>query len=265
MIKTGGMKLYKLHVGNGGAGPVSHGNSIAGGNIRVTRIQVGLACTACCEKSNFCTKCFNPVGFPVQYIGAATAVFLICGDKTAFHPCWIGDNIDGDMVLVQGYSFVVPDMVYKYCFQFQPCHVLCMYNALLRVSPLSSEIKFRWPVVHRVFLINIEFYPQVDKLPNSIRTVSYHHFNHVLIAQAISWCKRILNVQIKRVYAAENRGNASLGTCGIAVHDIPFGYKGNWTMVCNFQRKTQHGNTASDDKKICINDHGMDTFLINCD
>ena len=37
------MELNEFQVGDGGAGPVAHGNAVTGGDVRVRRVQVGLA------------------------------------------------------------------------------------------------------------------------------------------------------------------------------------------------------------------------------
>jgi hypothetical protein len=42
VIEAGGVELDELQVGHGGAGPVSHGDAVAGGDVRVAGVQVDL-------------------------------------------------------------------------------------------------------------------------------------------------------------------------------------------------------------------------------
>ena len=39
----GGVELHEFHVGDGGPGPVGHGDAVAGGHVRVAGVQVDLA------------------------------------------------------------------------------------------------------------------------------------------------------------------------------------------------------------------------------
>ena len=44
--QTGWMELVEFHVGDSTTGPPRHGDAITGGAVRITRIQVDLACSA---------------------------------------------------------------------------------------------------------------------------------------------------------------------------------------------------------------------------
>ena len=46
MIKTGGMELHELHVGNRCPGPIGHRHSVAGRDVRVGRVKIDFAATA---------------------------------------------------------------------------------------------------------------------------------------------------------------------------------------------------------------------------
>jgi len=77
MIKTGGMKLDKFQVGDPGAGPVGHGNTVAGGNIGIGGVEIRLSHSAGAENSHP-----GPVGgdgmiLPVKDKGAQAALLPV--------------------------------------------------------------------------------------------------------------------------------------------------------------------------------------------
>ena len=93
MIKAGRMELDELHVRDGSSGSIRHGHTVPCGDVRIRRIQINLAASACRQQNVRGRKRMNLCALFVQDIGAQTAVL-------SFGPELMGgDQVDGKPVL----------------------------------------------------------------------------------------------------------------------------------------------------------------------
>ncbi len=72
MIKTGWMKLDKFHVGDSGAGPISHGQTVSGCDIRIGCDQINLSRASRAENGIFGQVSINLSLIDIQDVSAQT-------------------------------------------------------------------------------------------------------------------------------------------------------------------------------------------------
>ncbi len=96
MEQGGGVELHEFHVGDGGPGPVGHGNAVAGGHVRVAGVQVDLAGAAAGQQGDLGGEGHDRIVVDVQDVGAQAAVLL----KLAAFDLGGGDQVDGDVVFI---------------------------------------------------------------------------------------------------------------------------------------------------------------------
>src|SRR5690606_10826541 len=73
MVKAGGMKLNKFHIGDPAACTPAHRDAITGGGIRVGGIEIDLACAACRQNRMLSRECSYATICFVQNISAEAA------------------------------------------------------------------------------------------------------------------------------------------------------------------------------------------------
>jgi hypothetical protein len=94
MVEAGGMKLDELHVCDGSARAIGHGNTVAGGDIRVGGIEIDFSATARRQEGDRRRERFNFAGSIIEYINAEATVVAHVAEFLA------GDEIDGEMIFV---------------------------------------------------------------------------------------------------------------------------------------------------------------------
>jgi hypothetical protein len=83
VIEAGGVELDELQVGHGGAGAVSHGDAVAGGDVRVAGVQVDFARAAGGQQGNAGAEGLDPARLVIQHISATAVIFMGGGNQSA--------------------------------------------------------------------------------------------------------------------------------------------------------------------------------------
>ena len=76
MEQGGRVELHEFHVGDGGAGAVGHGDTVAGGHVGVAGVEIDLAGAAGGEEGDFGGKGLDRSLVDVEHMGAEAAVGL---------------------------------------------------------------------------------------------------------------------------------------------------------------------------------------------
>jgi hypothetical protein len=140
----------------------------------------------------------------------------------------------------------------QYRFQFLAGQIFRVDDPFAGMSAFPSKVEIHgfsaW--IRGMVFPKIEPDAQFHQFLNSGGTVFDDQIHDIRVTEAIPGGQGILDVQIKRIKPAENRGNTALGMHGIAFHDIPFGDQGHTAMFSDFQGEHQSCDPASDNQKI---------------
>ena len=251
MIETGGMELDELHVGNGGPGPVSHGNAIAGGDIGVAGVEVDLTRATGGEQGDAGREGFDLAAVTLQHVGAAAGGLMGGGDHATFEPGRLNNQVNGDMVLAKGDAGMVADPLDQYPFDLAAGHVQGMDDAVLRMTALATEIEIGTTAVPTLFSF-IKTDPEIEQFLDALRPVLDNHCHHLAIAETITRGQGVLDMQVKAVAAAKHRGNAPLREVGVAVHRLLLGNQGHRAKFGGLEGKHQTGHATADHQKIAV-------------
>ena len=96
VVETSGMELNEFHIGNGRAGPPTHGESVAGRRIRIGGIEVGFSATTGGENNARRGDGLDFVGLDFENVGPEDAVV---GHRAKLAG---GDEINGVVVFENG-------------------------------------------------------------------------------------------------------------------------------------------------------------------
>ena len=125
------MELHKFQVCQGGARTVPHGDAIPCRNIRIAGVKIYLACTTCGQKCNLRGEGNYMIGCFAQHVSSATKVFMGRCDRSSFHTCRAGNEVDGNVVFKKGYIGMALDMFNQNALDRLSGHIVCVDNTLL--------------------------------------------------------------------------------------------------------------------------------------
>src|SRR3984957_19983840 len=90
MKKAGGMKLNKLHIGDGCSGPPRHRHTVSGRYIRVRRVEINFAASTGGKDNSIAPDGLHIPGGFIQNVGPDHAILCriaepACGDQVNTH------------------------------------------------------------------------------------------------------------------------------------------------------------------------------------
>ena len=100
------MKLIKFHIGNSTTRSPCHSNTVSGRSIRISRVEINLACSSC-GKDGVCRLKY--LDFPVDFIEDI-------GPSAAILPCCVSTfcQINGDFIFKQINIWMVKSFLRQY-------------------------------------------------------------------------------------------------------------------------------------------------------
>jgi hypothetical protein len=101
---------------------------------------------------------------------------------------------------------------------FGPGHVLGVNHPPVRMAAFPAQII-------AVVRADIEMGPQVDQLPDALRTLADHQLDDIRVGQAFPGGEGVLDVIFKPVIRPQDRGDAALGHLGGGVRQAPLGHQ----------------------------------------
>ena len=119
MIQASRVELHELHVGNGGARAVCHRHAVAGGDVRIGRVEVNLPAAAGGQHDDRRGKRFDLARFLVEDIGPHTMVDVLGalgppgGFRNRRRPTAFGEKLGMDEIeTVERMAFVLDAAVH---------------------------------------------------------------------------------------------------------------------------------------------------------
>ena len=189
--------------------------------------------------------------FNIKNIGAATIDVPGLDHRSLLNPGGMGDQIDGDMVLVNGDIFMGFGQTDQGLFDFPARQILGVNDAVVGMPAFPAEIK---AVVNGRRRAG-EFYAQGSQFPDRFRPFSDDRLHDRLVTKAVARRQGILNMRLKGVDFADDRRDTALGAVGAAVIHRFFGDNDHLAGFSRLKREFQPRDTASDDQKIRLDFH----------
>ncbi len=188
MVEGGGVELHEFHVGDGRAGAVGHGDAVAGGDVGIAGVEVDLAGTAGRQHGDRRPKGVDLAGLAVEHIDAEAAVGL----DAAPGDLGFGDQIDGDMVFVDGDVRVGLDGLHQGPFDLLAGLVLGVVDAALAVAAFPGQVV-------GLVLFAGEVDAPVDQVFDGRRAVFDHHADDLFVGKPGAGFHGVPDMLIERV------------------------------------------------------------------
>ena len=110
----------------------------------------------------------------------------------------------------------------------------------LRMAAFAVQIEF-------AVLVLVEMHAPVDQLSDLFRSLTYHLFYGLPVADPVAGYHRIFDVFFKIIYGKIGyRGNAALRKIGICLFEAGFANKSDFPFMRHFQGKAHSCNARSD-------------------
>ena len=241
MVKTGGMELNELHVGDTGAGAAGHGDTVTAGDVRIAGVEIDLATTSRRQQGDPRAEDFNLIRFLIQRITTKTADWAGQTDLPG------SDQIDADHLFENADVPVGGDCRQQSAFDFASGDVAGMQDSPAGVASFAPQIK----LILAIFSFR-EAHPEIKQFTDERRPLADNCSHHFFFAQSGTGNQRVLNVQIKRVFLGHDRRNAALCIVGIAFRALFLGNDRDRAKRGDLEGKRQPGHPATDHHEIEI-------------
>ena len=234
VVQAGGVKLHEFQISQLRPGAISHGQSIAGGHIRIAGINIDFAASTGAEQNHVGQESVRFLGVIIQHIDTPAGSLLEQCHRSGADGAMLGDEIHGEMVFKDGDIRILFSSGDQGLFQGATGHVLSMHDAVAAVSSFSTQIK------RSVFgALPVELDTDFQQLANPLRTGAHNQLHHFRVTQPITRIQRVLHVKLKGIVRTQDRGNSSLGVVGAGLQLIFLGHHGHGTKLRRFQSETQ--------------------------
>src|SRR5262249_54933261 len=116
------------------------------------------------------------------------------------------------------------------------------------MAALFAEIKLAMSRNLTLIELQTEFY----KFADALWTLGYNCAHDRVVTQAGAGFERVAHVQLKRIFIAGHAGDSTLRPGSVCVGALALCDSSNRPVLCDFQCKTQAGDTAADYHEIVI-------------
>lgn len=118
--------------------------------------------------------------------------------------------------------------------------VLMVQDTELGMAAFAVQVEF-------AVLVLVEMHAPVDQLSDLFRSLTYHLFYGLPVADPVAGYHRIFDVFFKIIYGKIGyRGNAALRKIGICLFEAGFANKSDFPFMRHFQGKAHSCNARSD-------------------
>ena len=201
VVQAGRVELIELHVGDAAAGAPGHGNAVAGRDVGIAGVLVGLAGTTGGECDKAGAADFDLTAVLVQYIGAYDAVFaaqalLVSRDELDRHP--IFHEVD---------MRAFPHTIDQRRRNGATGGIVGMNDAAVRVAAFARQMQM-------LGIIQREAHALLDQPANGLGAIFNSELDAVFMAQAGSGDQRILDMTVGGVGFVQHGCHATLCIVG---------------------------------------------------
>ncbi len=238
MKQTGGMELHELHVGDATAGPPGHGDTVAGGDVGIARVEVDLAGAAGGEQHVASGEGADSLAALLQSVEPDAAVGA--GFSVA-----AADKVDGQQPLQQVNSRI-PTRGAQQRLGHRPAGgVLHVQHPAVGVPALAGQVE----AVVACFVTG-EFDPLVDQPFDALGTVGNHLAHHLRMTESGARCHGVFDMRLEAVSLTEHSGDPALGVESVALRKRPLGQDRHPAVLSQAQRCSEAGGAGADDNDV---------------
>ncbi len=134
VIEGGRVELHEFHVDDSCAGPPTDRQSVASGDIRIAGVKINFAGTASCQYRESGAESDDLIIFDVENVSAEAAVSF----QRFFYDFPLGDQVDSDMMLIEGDVRMLKCCFDQSPFNFSPGGIFRVQNAPMAVSAFTG-------------------------------------------------------------------------------------------------------------------------------
>ncbi len=235
------MELDKLHVAHLDAGPVRHGDAVAGGDVGIGCVKVRLARAAGGQHHHRRLKGEDVAVAHIEGVNPQYAVVTLGGFGREFAA---RNDVDGEHVLVHRDARLQRKRLDQRGLDGLAGHVLDVQHAALGVAALAAEV---------VAAVRIprKFQTELDQLLHAGRAVAHDLAHNLFVAQAVAGHQGVLHVLVDVIGFGRDHRDAALGIVGVGFGLVFLGQDSHRTAEpCGLQREAQAGDAAADHQDV---------------
>lgn len=248
VVQAGGVELDEFHVRHPAAGAPGHRDAVAGGGVRIRRVQVDLAGAARGQH-----RVFRLEGEHVAtvYILHVQAVAARLAAMRSLGPQLVGrDDVNGDMVFEQRDIRVRAHLLFQRDLHGVPGSIGRMDDPALAMAAFTGQVK-----AHFGGCVAGEWHALIDQPFDRFTPVFDDIAGGGFVAQACAGNERVGHVLVVAVARIEHGGNTTLGPAAGAIEESTLRNDGNLAGLGQVQGYRQAGQAAADDRDVEF--HGM--------
>ena len=234
MIETGGVKLYKFEIRDGGPRPVRHCNPVPRRDIGIRCIEIYLAGPAGGENGMPSEKRDCLATAPVEDIASPHRAPLIL------------NKINREMILPQLDILVSLDLVYQCILYRATRNIIVMNYARSGMSPLTPEN------VGTALCIPVEADTESRQLFEPIGTFPDHDLDRLAVAETLPGGEGVRHVELEGVVPPHHGRDTSLRIVCVALEGPLFRQHHRLSESGGIERKEEPGGAASQNEYIAF-------------
>ena len=239
------MELVELHVRDLGAGPVRHGDAVAGRDVRIRRVEVDLPRPAGREHGRPREDGDDLAGRDVEHVRARADLRAAELRQR--------DEVDGRVLLEDADARVPLERLEQRTLHLAPRHVLRVGDAPRAVSPFEVQIEVG--VVLPLPRCPVEVRADGLQRPDALRPLLHAHLDGSLVAEPGSGDERVLDVRLERVLRVEDRRDPPLRVLRVRLVARALRDEDDVAVRRGFQREGQPRDAAADDEVVTADGH----------
>ena len=162
MKQAGRMELNKFHVGHRCSGAPSHGNSVAGRDIRVRGVEINLAAAAGGEDHSIAPNRFDHPGSVIENIDANHAILSGVAELAC------RDQVNGHMIVENLDIAFLDNRIKQTLLDLATCCIVIVEDTSLGVSAFLTQIQLFLAVLQNSF---VEMDSDPHEFPDSGRAL----------------------------------------------------------------------------------------------
>jgi hypothetical protein len=243
VVQAGGMELDELHIGDGRAGAVGHGDPVPRRDVRVAGVEVDLAAAPRGQEHDGCLVRLDRAGLGIQHVGTDDTRGLRQAELVA------RAQIDRQLVGPQLDVRVRFAALHQTLFDLLSGEIGRVQYATLRVATLSAQ------VVATAGLALVEMNAQRDERRDGLGAVLHHEADGLFAAQPRARPQRVLYVRFERVRRGHDGRDPALRVVRGRLIAGLLGDHHDRAVLRRTQREGEAGDAAPKNQEVTLGRH----------